>query len=204
MKNKAQPRMFQVNDKVWLDARNLRTNVPSKKLAPRRYRPFPIAEKVSAVVYRLKLPNHMKIHDVFHIDLLTLFQQTEVYGEAFPQPPPELVQGEEEYEVEEIVSDQRHGPRCKAQYLIKWKGYPASENSWVDTKDIHVKDLVKEYHDSKSRTAVSEQYKESTRILQSPHQFTDTWFPSQLSDIPLYLTLQSYPPTSPLLVSSTA
>jgi hypothetical protein len=122
MKNKAQPRMFQVNDKVWLDACNLRLNVPSKKLAPRRYGPFPITKKVSAVVYRLRLPNHMKIHDVFHINLLTPFQQTEVYEEAFPQPPPELVEGEEEYEVEEIVSDQRHGPRHKAQYLIKRKG----------------------------------------------------------------------------------
>jgi hypothetical protein len=148
--------MFQVNQKVWLDSRNLHVKAPSKKLAPRRYGPFAIVEKISPVAYRIKLPHQMKIHDVFHVDLLAPFNQTENYGEAFPQPPPDLIEGEEEYEVEEIISDRTI--RRKRQYLVKWNGYPASENSWVYAKDLHAPELLKDYHDSKGRKVGTFQY----------------------------------------------
>ena len=52
----------------------------------------------------------MKIHNVFHIDLLIPHRQTEAYGETYHQPPPELINGEEEYEIEEII-DQRTDKR---------------------------------------------------------------------------------------------
>jgi hypothetical protein len=142
-------RMLSPNQKVWLDARNLKVKVPSKKLAPRRYGPFTIKEKISPVAYRINLPNHMKIHNVFHIDLLTPFHQSDNYGEAFPQPPPDLIEGEEEYEVEEIISDRTI--RRKRQYLVKWNGYPSSENTWVAAKDLHAPELLRDYHDSKGR-----------------------------------------------------
>jgi hypothetical protein len=45
----------------------------------------------------------MRIHDVFHIDRLIPFVSTEAYSAAYSQPPPELIDGEEEYEVEEII-----------------------------------------------------------------------------------------------------
>ena len=141
---------------MWLDSRNPHINVPSKKLAPRRYGQFTIKEKISPVAYCINLPVHMCIHDVFHIDLLSPFNQTEVYGEAFPQPPPKLIEGEEEYKVEDIVADKTH--RRIQQYLIKWKGYPSSENSWVNTKDLHAPELLKEYHDFKGRRVGTFQY----------------------------------------------
>jgi len=33
----------------------------------------------------------MKIHNVFHIDLLIPYSETEAYGGIFSQPPPELM-----------------------------------------------------------------------------------------------------------------
>ena len=48
----------------------------------------------------------MKIHNVFHVNLLIPHCQTEAYGEIYPQPPPELIDSEEEYEIKEII-DQR-------------------------------------------------------------------------------------------------
>ena len=119
IKSPKDPPAFQINQKVWLDSRNLHVNVPSRKLDPRRYGPFTIKEKISPVAYRINLPAHMCIHNVFHIDLLSPFHKTEVYGEAFSQPPPDLIE-EEEYEVEEIVADRTR--RRIWQYLIKWKG----------------------------------------------------------------------------------
>ncbi len=140
------PRSFQINDKVWLDARNLRAKVPSKKLSPRHYGPFTIMKQVSPVAYQIQLPLSMKIHNVFHVDQLIPFTETQEYGKAYPQPPPELIDGEEEYEVEEILDD-RIKPRTRnqKQYYIKWKGYAQSENSWVDEKDLHTSELLEEY-----------------------------------------------------------
>ena len=47
----------------------------------------------------------MKIHNVFHIDLLIPYVKTQAYGENYLQPPPEIIDGEEEYEVEVIIHD---------------------------------------------------------------------------------------------------
>ena len=88
----------------------------------------------------------MKIHDVFHVDLLVPFKETEAYGQAHTRPPPDLIDGEEEYEVEEILGHRMHRP--KKQYLIKWKGYPSSDNSWEDATNVHAQDLVAEYNAS--------------------------------------------------------
>ena len=163
-----EPPKFQINQKVWLDSRNLPVNVPSKKLAPRRYGPFTIKEKISSVAYRINLPQHMKIHNVFHIDLLSPYHETDSYGEAFPQPPPDLIEGQEEYEVEEIISDRMI--RRKRQYLVKWKGYPSSENSWVAAQDLHAPQLLKDYHDSKGRKVGTFQYKRTPRSSGHHHQ----------------------------------
>ena len=103
-------RTFAPGDKVWLDARNLKIRTPSRKLSPRRYGPFKVLQRISLVAYRIELPQTMKIHNVFHVDLLIPHHQTEAYGETYRQPPPELIDGEEEYEIEEII-DQRTDKR---------------------------------------------------------------------------------------------
>jgi hypothetical protein len=139
------PRSFVTGNKVWLDSRNLKIRTPSKKLSPRRYGPFEVVKQVSPVAYQIKLPPSMKIHDVFHVDLLIPYHETEAYGKAYPQPPPELIDGEEEYEVSEIITDRIKGRKKKKQYLIRWKGYAASEDSWVDEKDLHAPELLEEY-----------------------------------------------------------
>ena len=140
-----EPRTLEPNQQVWLDARNLRIKAPSKKLAPRRYRPFKIVEKISKVDYRISLPRSWKIHNVFHIDRLIPFIETEEYGQAYSQPTPELIDGEEEYEVDEIITHRRKGRSRKQEYLVKWKGYPSSENSWMKEDDLHAPELLAEY-----------------------------------------------------------
>lgn len=49
--------------------------------------------------------------------------------------PPDLVGGVEEFEVEKVLDSHQHGRGHKLQYLIKWKGYPDSENQWVNWDD---------------------------------------------------------------------
>ena len=91
---------FEQGDKVWLEGTNLRLSHPTVKLAPKRYGPFTVTHIISPVVYQLELPGHWKIHNVFHSSLLTPYRKTPEHGENFTQPPPELVEGEEEYVVD--------------------------------------------------------------------------------------------------------
>jgi hypothetical protein len=57
-----------------------------------------------------------------------------------------LINNEEEYEVEQIKVHQNFGRSKCLQYLIKWKGYPESNNTWENTTDVHAPDLVKQHH----------------------------------------------------------
>jgi hypothetical protein len=62
-------------DDVWLEAKNLAVK-GSRKLLPKRYGPFKVLKHIGVVAYRLKLPPTMKVHDVFHIDLLSPYKET--------------------------------------------------------------------------------------------------------------------------------
>ena len=74
---------YQKGDLVWLEGTNLKTTHPTAKLAPKRHGPFQILEHLSDVTYRLDLPKHWKIHNVFHITLLTHYHETTTYGPTF-------------------------------------------------------------------------------------------------------------------------
>jgi len=87
---------------------------------------------------------------VFHIDLLTPYRETEAHGSNYSRPPPDLVDNEEEYEVEKVLDVRQFGRRHKKQYLIKWKGYPDSDNEWVDHKDVHAPEAIREFENSKT------------------------------------------------------
>ena len=64
----------------------------------------------------------------------------------FQCPPPELIDNEEEYKVEQIINHQYHGKRCQLQYLIHWKGYSAVDDTWELADQVHTDALVKGYH----------------------------------------------------------
>ena len=78
-------------------------------MAPRREEPFRITEVLGPVTYRLQLPASWKIHNVFHATLLRPYKENETYGQNYPEPPPELLDGEEVYEVETILNHRKRG-----------------------------------------------------------------------------------------------
>ena len=95
-----------------------------------------------------------KIHDVFHADLLTPYRETKLHGANFVRPPPDLINGEEEYKIEEILQSRKFGRGHKVQYLVKWKGYPDSENQWVNWDDLHAEEALADFR-KKNPNAVS-------------------------------------------------
>jgi Chromo (CHRromatin Organisation MOdifier) domain len=118
---------FKKDQKVWLDTRNLKMN-HHKKIVPKGEAPFEIDEVLGPVTYRLKLPELWKIHNVFHAALLRPYIESKVYGNNYPRPLPELLEGEEVYEVETILKHWRRGRGY--QYYVKWKGYSITEATW--------------------------------------------------------------------------
>src|SRR5712675_3147773 len=107
--------------------------------------PFRISKVVSPVAYQLALPLSWGIHNVFHASLLLPYKETTTHSPNFTWPLPDLIEGEEEYEVKAVINHRHHGCRCQLQYLIKWRGYPSSDNTWEVAEDVHMEDLVKGY-----------------------------------------------------------
>ena len=115
---------FQPGDKVLLEGENLRTNQPAKKLDHRRFGPFKVEKKIGERAYCLKLPATWKVHPVFHISKLLPYHRGSTT--TVSPPPPDIVEGEPEQEIENILD--KRVRRGKTQYLVKWHGFPVEEN----------------------------------------------------------------------------
>ena len=123
----------------------------AKKLQPKHYGPYPISKVISDVSYEVKLPAGSRRYPVFHVSMLRRHHQgerTEPQESPTPVPAPAESPQEDWYEVEAVL-DKRlvtQGTRTETQYLIKWKGYPDSDNSWEPAKNVARLDKVKEYN----------------------------------------------------------
>src|SRR5712672_2886067 len=136
---------FEIGNKVWLEGMNIKRPYDSKKLSPRRYGPFEVVTKISHVAYWISLPETWGIHDMFHASLLTHYKETDEHGTNFLEPPPKLIKGEEEWEVEQILGKCHFSRGKKLQYLVRWKGYSPTHDQWVDKPNITAEELVTIY-----------------------------------------------------------
>ncbi|QRW25579.1 Retrotransposable element Tf2 protein [Rhizoctonia solani] len=142
---------YAIGKKVWLDGKNVELRTNSNKLDPKRLGPFEVLEKISSHAYQLKLPETLRIHDVFYVGLLSKVHKSP--SQPFPErPPPETIKGEEEYEVEQIIDSKRQ--RGKWFYLIKWKGYGPEDNSWEPEELLeHSQEEIKQFNQARLRKA---------------------------------------------------
>jgi len=138
--------VFNPGDKVFLDASDIRTTRPSQKLSHQRLGPFVVERRIGPMAYCLKLPHRMKqLHPVFNVVKLTPAPDDPIPGrKTEDHPPPIVIDGEAEWEVEEILDSRWHWRRF--QYLIKWKGYGREHNSWESASKVSVPALIAEFH----------------------------------------------------------
>ena len=61
------------------------------------------------MTYRLELPESWRIHNAFHAAVLHPYKETAIHGPNFPEPPPDLVEGQEEWEVDNVLASRRSG-----------------------------------------------------------------------------------------------
>ena len=139
--------VFKAGDKVWLVSRNFKTTRPSKKLDYKKVGPLTILRKISSHAYELQLPSSMqKSHPVFHISLLEPVASDPIPGQTNPPPPPIIVDdGQEEFEVQEILEVSK--VRSPLRYKVRWKGYDYAEASWCTPKDLaNAPDALAEFY----------------------------------------------------------
>ncbi len=118
---------------VWLSTRDLRLHLPCRKFSPRYVGPFQIIIQISPVSFKLALPNNFCVSPTFHVSLLKPSAGPSVGGEEAPMdegPLPITVEGEEIYQVQELLDSIRRGRTL--QYLVDWEGYGPEERSWVN------------------------------------------------------------------------
>ncbi|KFY86131.1 hypothetical protein V498_07592 [Pseudogymnoascus sp. VKM F-4517 (FW-2822)] len=131
---------FKEGDKVYLLRKHIKTKRPSTKLDFKKLGPFRILKKVSPVNYRLQLPKNSRLHPVFHVSLLEPARgNAPIATDTELQPENEII----EYEVEAILDKRLVGRR--EEFLIKWKGYEPTDNSWESRGNLSCPELLAEF-----------------------------------------------------------
>lgn len=125
---------FQVGDEVYITTKYWKTDRPSRKLANQASGPYKIIEKVGHA-YRLHLPAYIKVHPVFSPDKLRLAHKTEpLTGQIQDPTPPEVVNSDLEWEVEEILAVRLR--YRKLQYRARWVGHEEPDDTWYLAADF--------------------------------------------------------------------
>jgi hypothetical protein len=133
---------IQVGSKVWLDARNIRTTRPTRKLDWKRLGPFQLKRQVSPYAYELELPASIRIHRVQPVSCLDVVVEDPLVGQRVEPPPSVEVDGEEEYQVLSVEDSRVYQNRL--QYLIRWTGNDSL--TWEPAKCVDGLQGVEEFH----------------------------------------------------------
>lgn len=120
---------FAVGDWVFLKlqpyVQSSLANRAHQKLAFRFFGPFCIIARISAVAYRLDLPQDSAIHPIFHVSQL---KKSLGAGSAVASLPSDLV----EFQVPLAISQRRWtgGDHPVEEGLVRWSHMPPSLSTW--------------------------------------------------------------------------
>jgi len=131
---KRKPMEFNIDDKVWLNSKNLKTSRPCKKLDFKRFGPYRILEKVGNRSYKLDLPSSMQIWPVFHVSLLEPFHSEQFEGRDPIVPDAPIIEGETSQTMVEIMDSRYVGKQF--QYLVRWNELTSNDTSWEANDSI--------------------------------------------------------------------
>jgi hypothetical protein len=139
--------VYKPGNKVYLDASNIHTTWPLKKLSHHCLGPFPVERGIRMNAYCLTLPPPMRhLHPAFNVVKLTLAPPDPIPRRHVPlPPPPELIDGEEEDIVKEILDSRMF--QWHLQYLVKWEGYGIEGNTWGYSDNVeNTLEKVTDFH----------------------------------------------------------
>jgi len=99
--------------------------------------------------------------------IITPYKETDQHGPNFIEPPPDILEGEPEWEVEKILKERSFGRWKKKQYLVRWKGYLPAHDSWTNSEDLHALELLADFQ-KQSRSIRTLQLDDSNLSLLCP------------------------------------
>jgi len=115
-----------------LNAKNICTTSPSKKLALILYGLFKILEQREDLAYKLELSEGWKIHPVFNVSLFKPYRISIRPAREQPPTEPDEIDGDVECDVEKIIKseiisyDSRVRGRTRTleepRYFVMWRG----------------------------------------------------------------------------------
>lgn len=156
------PKVFAPGELVWISSKHV--HYPGKLKKPKfsdlYLGPVEVISATSSdMAYKLKLPSHIKCHDVQPISRLEPFRFSENF--EHPERPPDSAtiyfDGTKEYTVEAVVDKRfvRYGRGGRTEYLIKYQGEPSFENQWKPERELthcrHAIDIYEAEHPSVSK-----------------------------------------------------
>lgn len=169
---------------------NIKTNRPSDKLDFKKVGPYKILKKVGEVNYILDLPAQPNkrgkpVHPNFHISALEKAIIDEETGELIRDEI--VIEGEElEYEVDKIRSLKIDPENDELRYLVEWKGYDRSEDSWEPEKNFQNANTALKTFQNKVRKALrirQEPIKEAPERPSKPKKTTRAHPPLRPEDL---------------------
>jgi len=107
---------YEIESKMFLNERNIVIARLFKKLDDKMLDSFKVTDSVD-FFYKLKLSDTMRIHDVFHSELLRSVVDDSLSGQKNELSKSIVVNNEDEWEIDDILNFRRY--RRRLQYRIK-------------------------------------------------------------------------------------
>lgn len=139
---------FTAGQQVLLNTRNLKFKHPgnkklARKLLPKFVGPFPVECMVGKAAVRLTLPPHYRIHNTFHVSLISPY-----LTDGRVQPPPVTVLDSDPcYTVERVLLHRarKSGRKKTLEFLVKWQGIGPEHNQWIPEQSFDNTEILKTY-----------------------------------------------------------
>jgi hypothetical protein len=131
---------FKINDKVFLNAKNIISIKSFKKLNYTYYEFYTINASINKISYQLNFSFVMKnIHDVFHVFFLKLANDKNDETSSFI-----WIKYEKQWKIKKIIDKKIKND--KTSYLMKWLEYSYSNNEWIKANDIkNVQKIIQKF-----------------------------------------------------------